>query len=73
MDSILTIDDGIVNAYVQTLVMNTFRAFQQGGSGGVSWQDVELSVYLVYIFGEFQKTAKGAYASDVWVWNIILT
>lgn len=60
MDSILTIDDGLVSGYVQTLVMNTFGAYQQRGSGGVSWQDAELAVFLVFIFGEFQKSSKGA-------------
>lgn len=57
MDSVLNIDEALVNNYVQTLVMNTLQAYQ--GGTNISWQDAELAVHLVYLFGELQKGTKG--------------
>lgn len=53
MDSVLVIDPSPVTSAVKTLAMNTLNAYQSGAA--VKWNDAELAVYLVYIFGEINK------------------
>ena len=53
IDSVLVIDPSLVTSAVQTLAMNTLNAYQNGVA--VKWNDAELAVYLVYIFGEINK------------------
>ncbi|KAG6842293.1 pre-tRNA nuclear export protein [Blastosporella zonata] len=54
MDSILSIDQHLVTDAVRTLALNTISAYQNGIS--IEWHDAELGIYLVYIFGEINKT-----------------
>ena len=54
MDSILSIDQDLVTGAVRTLALNTITAYQNGVS--VKWHDAELGIYLVYIFGEINKS-----------------
>ncbi|KAF8227304.1 ARM repeat-containing protein [Tricholoma matsutake] len=54
MDSILSIDQDLVTEAVRTLSLNTITAYQNGVS--IKWHDAELGIYLVYIFGEINKT-----------------
>ncbi|KAF8309914.1 ARM repeat-containing protein [Clavulina sp. PMI_390] len=56
LEHILNINDDLVNGYAQTLVMNTLQAYQSGNN--ISWQDVELAVFVVYLYGELQKGVK---------------
>lgn len=58
MDHIYGIDEDLVNAYVQRLAMSTLQQASQPGAA-VSWQDVELAVHLIYLYGELQKSVKG--------------
>ncbi len=53
MDSILIIDPDLVTESVRTLALNTLNAYQNGVT--LKWNDAELAVYLVYIFGEINK------------------
>ena len=53
MDSVLVISPSLVTGAVQALAMNTLSAYQNGVA--VKWNDAELAVYLVYIFGEINK------------------
>ena len=53
MDSVLVIDPALVTDAVQTLALNTLNAYQSGIS--IKWNDAELAVYLVWIFGEINK------------------
>ena len=53
MDSALMIDSELVTESVRTLALNTLTAYQSGVS--LKWNDAELAVYLVYIFGEINK------------------
>ena len=39
---------------VRTLALNTIAAYQSGTT--VKWNDAELGIYLVYIFGEIDKS-----------------
>lgn len=54
MDSILVVDPDLVTEAVRSLALNTIGAFQNGIT--VKWNDAELGVYLVYIFGEINKS-----------------
>ena len=54
MDSILTIEPDLVTTVVRALVLTTLSAYSSGMH--VEWNDAELAVYLVYIFGEISKS-----------------
>ncbi|KAF8632204.1 hypothetical protein AX15_001968 [Amanita polypyramis BW_CC] len=54
MDTILTIDQNLVTDAVHMLALNTITAYRNGAS--LKWHDAELGVYLVYIFGEINKS-----------------
>ncbi|KAJ1307606.1 hypothetical protein OPQ81_001701 [Rhizoctonia solani] len=51
LDSISAIDEELVASAIKTLAMNTLTR----ADDNVGWADAELSVYLVYLYGEFQK------------------
>ncbi|KAJ7903544.1 armadillo-type protein [Mycena olivaceomarginata] len=55
MDGILVVDQDLVTEAVRSLSLNTIGAFQNGIA--VKWNDAELGVYLVYIFGEINKVS----------------
>lgn len=54
MDSVLIIDQDLVTDAVRTLALNTMSAYQNGVS--MEWYEAELGVYMVYIFGEVNKS-----------------
>jgi exportin-T len=54
MDSVLMVDQDLVTDAVRTLALNTLSAYRSGAS--VKWHDAELAIYLVYIFGEINKS-----------------
>lgn len=54
LDSILAIDQVLVTDAVRTLALDTITAFKNGVS--IKWNDAELGVYLVFIFGEINKS-----------------
>ncbi|KAH8092595.1 ARM repeat-containing protein [Cristinia sonorae] len=54
MDSALVIDQQLVSDALSSLALNTLTAFQNGVP--VKWHDAELAVYVVFIFGEINKT-----------------
>ncbi|KAF8206454.1 armadillo-type protein [Mycena galopus ATCC 62051] len=53
MDGVLAVDQDLVTEAVRSLALNTIGAFQNGVA--VKWNDAELGVHLVYIFGEINK------------------
>lgn len=53
MDSMLLIDPDLVTGSLRTLALNTLSAFH---GVNMKWNDAELAVYLVYIFGEINKS-----------------
>ncbi|KAH9838251.1 armadillo-type protein [Rhodofomes roseus] len=53
-DSTHVIEPSLVTDAVRTLVLNTFTAYRNGAT--VKWNDAELAVYLVYSFGEINKS-----------------
>ena len=54
MDSILVIDQDLVTEAVQEMSLSTLSAYRNGAS--VKWNEAELAIYLVYIFGEINKS-----------------
>ncbi|KAF7968962.1 hypothetical protein HWV62_28753 [Athelia sp. TMB] len=54
MDSVLMVDQDLVTEAVRTLALNTLSAYTSGVP--VKWHDAELAIYLVYIFGEINKS-----------------
>lgn len=51
LDSISAIDEELVTGAIKTLAMNTLTRADES----VNWADAELAVYLVFLYGEFQK------------------
>lgn len=51
LDSISSIDEELVTSAIKTLAMSTLNRADES----VGWADAELSVYLVFLYGEFQK------------------
>lgn len=51
LDSISAIDEELVTSAIKTLAMSTLSRVDES----VGWADAELSVYLVFLYGEFQK------------------
>lgn len=54
LDHLLFLDTETVVNTVRALTLNTLSSFQSGAS--VPWNDAELAVYLVYIYGEVNKS-----------------
>ncbi|KAG8841291.1 pre-tRNA nuclear export protein, partial [Tulasnella sp. 330] len=60
LNAILEVDEELVTAVVRNIAMSTLSAFEtarncgQAGASGISWQDAELAVYLVYLYGELR-------------------
>lgn len=54
LDSISVIETDLVLKTVESLIMTTFSSYQTGSP--LKWNEVELAVYLVYIFGDINKS-----------------
>ena len=54
MDAVFVIDQGLVSDALSNLALNTMNAYKSGAS--VKWNDAELAVYIVYFFGEINKS-----------------
>ncbi|KAL0955002.1 hypothetical protein HGRIS_003927 [Hohenbuehelia grisea] len=54
LDAVLVIDQELTTEAVRTLAQNTLQAYSNGVS--LKWHDAELAIYLVYIFGEINKS-----------------
>ncbi|KAH8118024.1 ARM repeat-containing protein [Phellopilus nigrolimitatus] len=54
LDSILVIDQDLAISAIQSLVMNTLAAYETGST--LKWNEAELAIYLIYIFGEINKS-----------------
>ncbi|KAH7106341.1 ARM repeat-containing protein [Auriculariales sp. MPI-PUGE-AT-0066] len=57
MDSILGMDKDLVASAVQQFSLNTLRVLESGVE--VPWQDAELAVFLVFIYGELSRSTSG--------------
>ncbi len=54
MDAALVIDQSLVSDALSSLALNTLQSYQSGAP--VKWHDAELALYVVYIFGEINKS-----------------
>ncbi|KAK7690696.1 pre-tRNA nuclear export protein [Cerrena zonata] len=54
VDAALVIDPELVTDALSNLALNTLNAYQNGAN--VKWHDAELAVYVVFIFGEINKS-----------------
>ncbi|KAF9066649.1 armadillo-type protein [Rhodocollybia butyracea] len=54
MDSILAIDQDLVTDAVRTFALTTIEAYKNRVE--MKWNEAELGIYLVYIFGEINKS-----------------
>ena len=56
MDAAFVIEPGLVSEALSNLALSTLNACQSGVQ--VKWHDAELAVYIVYIFGEINKSER---------------
>ncbi|KAJ3999466.1 armadillo-type protein [Lentinula boryana] len=54
MDSVLAIDQDLVTDAVRQFALTTIETYKNGVE--IKWNEAELGIYLVYIFGEINKT-----------------
>lgn len=55
------IDQDLVVSAVETLVIQALTAYKNGVQ--ISWQDAELAAYLVYTYGEVNKSVSSTSVS----------
>lgn len=55
MDAAFVIDPNLVSEALSNLALSTLNTYQSGAP--VKWNDAELAVYVVFIFGEINKSA----------------
>ena len=53
LDSIVVIDQDMAIEAIRKLVLDTLAAYETGSQ--LKWNDAELAIYLIYIFGEINK------------------
>ncbi|KAL5504140.1 LOS1 [Sanghuangporus vaninii] len=54
LDAIFSIDQDMAINAIRTLVLDTLAAYETGSQ--VKWSEAELAIYLIYIFGEVNKS-----------------
>ncbi|KAF8589812.1 ARM repeat-containing protein [Ramaria rubella] len=57
LDSIQTLDNDLVTGMIHSVAITTLTAFE--GGVNLKWQDAELAIHLVYLYGEIIKGQKG--------------
>lgn len=62
LDSISLIDQDLVVSIVQNVTMGTISAYEAGTT--LKWNDVELALYLIFIFGEINRSEQALAISD---------
>lgn len=53
LDSIQTLDNELVTSMIHTVAITTLTAFE--GGVNIKWQDAELAIHLVYLYGEIAR------------------
>ncbi|EEB86824.1 hypothetical protein MPER_16077, partial [Moniliophthora perniciosa FA553] len=54
MDAVLVVDQDLVTDAVRSLALSTIEAYKNGVE--VKWNEAELGIHMVYIFGEINKS-----------------
>ena len=57
MDSVLSIDQDLVVEAIRTHALRTLQIYASGTA--IKWNDAELAIYLIFIFGEINKSMSG--------------
>lgn len=57
MDSVLSIDQDLVVEAIRTHALRTLQIYASGTA--IKWNDAELAIYLIFIFGEINKSMLG--------------
>lgn len=57
VDQIANIDPELARSRLVVFVLETFNRIQNQGPSAVPWEQVELAVHLIYIYGELRKTS----------------
>jgi exportin-T len=57
MDSVLSIDQDLVVEAIRTHALRTLQIYASGTV--IKWNDAELAIYLIFIFGEINKSMLG--------------
>ncbi|KAH9002895.1 ARM repeat-containing protein [Lactarius hatsudake] len=55
MDSVLSIDQELVVGAIRTHALQTLQLYASGAA--VNWNDAELAIYLIFIYGEINKSS----------------
>lgn len=53
LDSIQTLDSELVTSTIHSVAITTLAAYE--GGVNLKWQDAELAIHLVYLYGEIIK------------------
>ena len=64
MDSVLSIDQDLVVEAIRTHALRTLQIYASGTA--IKWNDAELAIYLIFIFGEINKSMSSLSDSDVY-------
>jgi len=54
MDSVISIDQDLVIEAIRTHALQTLQLHASGAT--IKWNDAELAIYLIFIFGEINKS-----------------
>ena len=69
MDAALVIDQSLVSDALSSLALNTFRLYQSGTP--VKWNDAEVAVYLVYIYGEINRSKPSDISTESFLISVV--
>lgn len=62
MAAIATIEENLFSTTVHALVLSTLASFEASAAGAgpqIDWQQAELSLFVIYFYGETLSTASG--------------
>ncbi|CDZ96539.1 Nuclear mRNA export factor receptor LOS1/Exportin-t (importin beta superfamily) [Phaffia rhodozyma] len=65
VEAIANIDPDLFVGSVSNFILSTLQTFQSQGAGGVTWQQAELALFLVYSWSEFSVTRVAGRAAFV--------
>ena len=57
MDTIYTLDNDLVTGAISQRAQTTLDAYEGGGE--LPWEEAELAIYLVFMYGELGSKDKG--------------
>lgn len=61
MEAIANVDPDLFIGSISGLIISTLQTFQAQGPSGVTWQQAELAMFLLYSWSEFSATKGGSH------------